>query len=174
MITCKLLNEDVQFEATIYLDNEEIQMIDEFYKKTEKENIHTPDTLKWMKEEKEFKEKGEKLAKYLEISFDEFAEVFIRVIALGELKGSIICTQEYKEKEEFIRRLYEYFEEFNDPEYKGHFPPDFFMNVFCCLNFYKFNTTEIRVPQELLLILLNIRGEIPDFNNPPEVPEMND
>jgi hypothetical protein len=48
------------------------------------------------------------------------------------------------------------------------------MNVFCCLNFYKFNTTEIRVPQELLLILLNIRGEIPDFNNPPEVPEMND
>ena len=170
MITCNIKNDNIG-EMTIFLDETELEMIDDFYKNKDHPNNEisiNPKILPWLMEEEEFKTKVTALASFLNIEAKEFAEVFLRVVALGERKGGIICVQEYNKKEEFIDRIYQYFEEWCDPDYTGKIPPDFLTNVFVCLSHCKYGRDTIEVPDEILIYLLNIKGNMPNFDMPPE------
>lgn len=179
MVECKLVNKEIGLEAAVFLADDELDMVNDYFMEKEvitdkKEISINPKVVKWISEEPEFIRKAKLILTYLpDMTFEDFAQIFIRVIALGDRKGGILCVQNYENSEEFYPRFYQYLEEFLDPEYTEKIPPDFLMNIFVCMRHFLYRETEIDCPDAVIPLILNIKGDIPEFTPPPPPDEEN-
>lgn len=96
---------------------------------------------------------------------NEYAELFFLIIASADSKGKVLCTQQYKNKEEFLERFNKYLKKWRLPKTANKLPSDICLNVLAAVHYSRSGKNFLEVTEELIPYIVPITNEIDEGHN---------
>lgn len=90
----------------------------------------------------------------------EYIELFFLIIASADAKGKVLCTQQYKNKEEFLERFNKYLKKWRLPKTSNKLPPDICLNALAAIYYSRSGKGILEVTENLIPFIVPTTGEI--------------
>lgn len=119
-----------------------------------------PDCVKWILELEDWKKTIERINLKLNDNVEVVAESVLRFFSLMERSAARLFNKQWKDKEEFYKKLFKWTKGFRDPNIvnqteKG-MPPDIALSALGYAMFAKFETNRLKLEEEDIPYFLNL------------------
>ena len=90
----------------------------------------------------------------------EYIELFFLIVATADSKGKVLCTQQYKNKEEFLERFRKYLKKWMLKKTSNKLPPDICLNTLAAIYYSRSGKNVLEVSERLIPFIVPTTGEI--------------